>query len=291
MGFSRNWTLRRSFRAGLLVLSTLGFGLGAIAPLPAQAVGFPSSTPSSGAPPRTASGAPRRPPSCIWAHENRDFSAKRLTTITVLAPVSNVITSLAPQPSLTFYLPQIHPLEDNNGNLQDTSEIEIELIVEEHPEIGSENFDQEFVATMPISEASLAGPRLVSYPLQDISLESGKVYRWEINVNCASPTLGSIEGWIDCRQGCNDAAVIPDPQKLSPEALAKAAQDYADQGFWHEAAQFTRYLRQAEPQQWQTLLESQGLGCFATVPFVEDEMTGSAANVDPGCFIDQDRLF
>lgn len=285
--------LHPQLKTGLLTIMTLGFGLGAIAPLPAQAVSFPSSTPSGGAPPRTASGAPRRndaEASCIRsiADLDGDQSQEGLTRMTVLAPTSRVITSLNQQPTFFVYMPQINLQRGDRPFVT----IDIDELVPDESAAGGYRYGDAYTEDLVSIPATVTdGPRIVAYASEEINLEPGKLYQWSISFSCRSDTFAPIEsaidGLIDCRGGgCNRQVELPDSQQLNPEELSQIAQDYANQGFWQETVQVTSQLRQFDRQGWQELLESQGLDCFAEVPFAEEPDANFTIEDDPQCFID-----
>lgn len=273
--------------------------------LPAQAtlrdpfllsLGFPSSTPSgSGAPQRTAGGAPKRgSEACVTklADLNGDGELETLTPLTALMPTSNIGTSLNPNPTLSVYMPR------NNASA-------VEIVVQKRTPIGNTagrtryRYEEIYVNdTLPIPESTATGPRIVSYSLKDVNLEAGAVYEWTFAMLCDG-SIGNeevISGLISCSLedgsplGCTAGTTIPDPSALNERELEQQATAYVQQAYWNEALQFSAQLRQFDRSDWVEFLESQTLGCLADVPFADDEVNPNSPQADPTwdpqCFVD-----
>ncbi|MGB0564732.1 MAG: DUF928 domain-containing protein [Spirulinaceae cyanobacterium] len=263
----RNYLIRNYLHKSLLALGSLGFASTALLPLPVQAVDTPSSSPSGGAPSRTASGAPKRTiPSCFLASTfdlNHDGEAEALTPATVLSPEGNVTTTLDPQPTLFVYLPQ-------------TSGTQAELTVDERIPTGNADkpYDYEevlFVDELPIPATTATGPRIVQYQIPEGVLEPDKSYIWSLSLLCKgssiSPPIATVEGLISCEVGCTATALGTEQP-------------------WNETLLATAQDRAARPEDWQRLLESQGLGCFRDVPFADEVEATFTLQDDPQCFVD-----
>ncbi|MEM8639552.1 MAG: DUF928 domain-containing protein [Cyanobacteria bacterium P01_G01_bin.54] len=252
----------------LLALGTLGFASATLLPLSGQAVDTPSSSPSGGAPSRTASGAPKRTVSthqCALTSEsdlNRDGQQDKLTPVTVLSPQGNVTTTLNPQPTLLVYLPQMRGAQ-------------AELLVDERlsnddPNRSPRYHEVLFVEDLPVPETAAAGPRIAQYQMPAGVLESGKSYAWTLNIFCRNNNaqyLATVEGLISCEAGCAASALgIEQP--------------------WNETLLATAQDRATRPEAWQRLLDSQGLGCFKNVPFADEVGVTFTVEDDPQCFVD-----
>lgn len=270
-------------QTSILLFSILGLGTHAIAPLPANAVKFPRSSPSRGAPPRTASGAPQRNPSCIREYKD-DKQTQKFTKMTVLAPSSNIITSLSKNPTLMVYLPKL-TLDTNGDGQQDVFEPTIDIVIEEKVLVPNQGYQYReiYYESFAIEPTVFRTPRLAAYHLNNANLEPGKQYHWLLHINCSPVNLGQIEGEISCANGCTAMNTLPNAQSFTQQQLIQSAQDYADQFFWNETLNFTVQLRQSDPAQWEQLLESQGLECLTNVAFANDYRPESMASRDPAC--------
>lgn len=272
--------------------------------LPAQAnpldplllsLGFPSSTPSgSGAPQRTAGGAPKRgSEACVakLADLNGDGELDPLTPLTALMPISNIGTSLNPDPTLTIYMPR----NSSSG---------VEIVVQKRTPLANPTgrtryrYEEVYANILPAPESTTTGPRIVNYRLEGVNLEAGAVYEWTLAMLCEN-SIGNeevISGLISCSLedgsplGCTAGATIPDPTTLNAGELKQQATAYANQAYWNEALQFSAQLRQFDRSDWVEFLESQELGCLADVPFadevVDPNSPQAAPNWDPQCFVE-----
>ncbi|NEO82840.1 MAG: DUF928 domain-containing protein [Spirulina sp. SIO3F2] len=227
----------------------------------------PDSSPSDGAPSRTASGAPKRSAgACVISRFDRNGDGKldALTPMTVLAPQDNTTTTLDPHPTLFIYLPQ---------TAADTAELVIdELIPRNDPDQRYSYHEILFQDNLPVPATAATGPRIARYQIEEVRLEPGKVYHWQFSVLCngSTPENGTVEGLITCENGCTASIGNPDPDVL----------------FWNEEIRTTAQDRKANPDTWHELLESQGLKCFEDVPFADDLNATYTLDNDPQCFVD-----
>lgn len=266
--------LQQPFRAVCCCLSALGLSLSAV--IPVVAVDTPGSSPSGGAPSRTASGAPKRslnaPNHCIQTHAdlNNDGKAEALSPMTVLAPTNNIITTADPNPTLFIYIPQ-------------NEAVAAELLIQERLPSNLPNIDYRYADILyervSIPASSTQGPRIVTYALDAVNLAAGKTYVWGLDLFCQDPDTtndiptvaegGAVGGIITCTDGGCTPIATHEP-RLS----------------WNETLQATAHARQTHPEQWRQLLSSQGLTCFADVPFAEDTDVTYTVENDPQCFVD-----
>lgn len=278
----------KPLQISLLFLSALGLGMGTIAPLPSNAVSFPSSTPSSGAPPRTSSGAPQRGRCPIAFHEDLDDDGvlEPLTRMTAIVPTNNTINLGSSTLTLMVYMPK---------NEATSAELAIEEVYEEEVQgvDGQIRIRRKYKevytnSTLAIPEDVKNGPRIVTYDLSNLNLKPNTTYQWFLYLNCydALNALDSVSGVLSCQNNCRVERDVTDPQHLSASELVQQAQDYANQGLWSETVHLTAHLRQFDPTQWTTLLKSQELGCLANVPFAGDQKTEFTVDDDPQCFLD-----
>ena len=260
-------------------------------------VEFPTATPGGGsAPQRTAGGAPRRgsEEECVakFADLNGNGQLQRLTPLTALMPTNNIGTSLSPDPTLSFYIPR------TRGT---AAEIVVQKRVPTTTATGTTRYRYEevyFNDALPIPPSVADGPRIVSYALDNVNLEPGAVYEWSLAILCEDSGSGEevVSGLLSCSQadgsplGCSATATIPDPKTLAPAALEANASRFATDAYWNETLAFTAQLRPVDRQQWKTLLESQGLGCLADVPFAEEAIAPNSPQAqplwDPQCFVE-----
>lgn len=259
----------QQLRTSTLFLSALGFSLSAIAPL--GAVETPETTPGSdGSQPRTASGAPKRTivtgQQCIseFADLNGNGESERLTPMTVLAPTNNIISTSTTDPTLFIYIPQ---------TVAEQAELVVdELIPTNDTESPFKYREVLYEEALPIPTSTTLGPRIVQYQFQDVYLEPGKTYAWNLNLLCdnAIPHNGSLAGHIICTEDCTIADHASEQQPPS----------------WNEVLHFNAQQRGVNPEDWHTLLESQGLGCFKDVPFADEINVDYTVEDDPQCFVD-----
>lgn len=261
------------------------------------AVDFPTATPGGGgAPQRTAGGAPRRgsEAECVakFADLNGDGELEPLTPLTALMPASNIGTSLSPDPTLSFFIPRTRAA---------AAEIVVQKRIPVTTTAGTTRYRYEevyFDDALPIPPSLADGPRIVSYTLGDANLEPGAVYEWSLAILCEG-SVGNeevVSGLLSCSEadgsplGCSTTATIPDPTTLAPAALEANANRFAANAYWNEALAFTAQLRPVDRQQWTSLLESQGLGCLADVPFVGEAIAPNSPQAqpfwDPQCFVE-----
>lgn len=275
---------QQHLKTSFLILSALGFGLGSI--LPAAAVSFPRSTPSPGAPSRTASGAPKRN-TCKVENSydlNGDGVREKLTPMTALAPADNTISSAGSILSIFVYIPQ---------NKVENIEIEVSEILDVvNPTTGEvyPSYKEVYLnGTVSVPERTQDSPRIASFRLDDLGLQKGKKYEWTLSLMCNDASVDAVIGRIDCTQGCSENLRIDDLDKLSSTSqILAAAQSYASQGFWNETVYLTAKLRDSAPEQWSELLRSQGLDCLIDIPSSQDSRADFSIENDPQCFVDQD---
>jgi hypothetical protein len=207
-------------------------------------------------------------------------------------PISNIGTSLDPNPTLSVYMPR------NTASA-------VEIVIQKRTPLESPSgrtryrYEEVYVnSELPVPESTANGPRIVNYRLEGVNLEAGAVYEWTLAMLCDG-SIGNeevISGLISCSLadgsplGCTAGATIPDPTALDANELEQQATAYAQQAYWNEALQFSAQLRQFDRSDWVEFLASQELGCLADVPFAEDEVNPNSPqadpNWDPQCFVE-----
>jgi hypothetical protein len=122
--------------------------------------------------------------------------------------------------------------------------------------------------TVPSSSVSTPGIVKVSLPA-NVSLETGKNYRWVFALNCMAPdgdlsgTL-YVDGWIQRTQLSPDLKT-----KIEQATPLEQAQLYAKARIWPETLMLASQLRSSKPDEWEELLNSVGLTEIAQAPFIE----------------------
>ncbi|NEO83894.1 MAG: DUF928 domain-containing protein [Spirulina sp. SIO3F2] len=273
--------IRRCLSLGLLSL-----GLSSLIPLASEAVEYPNFTSSNDSPHRSASSAPQRcSHTCVT--ESFDFNAngtldqdERVTPVTVIAPMGNTITTGDGTLRLVIYMPEVQA---------DFAELIVDeqILNPDAPDWRTYSYREVYVdEAIPLPDALKSGPRLVTFTIEDLQLKPGKTYNWMLSFRCGENDWASTYSTVEGLVVYNDSeGVLPDTSHLTPSALERTAQDFADRQLWSEALQLTARLRDENPQAWSKLLESQGLGCFSHVPFAGEEATFTLAD-DPRCFVE-----
>ncbi len=117
-----------------------------------------------------------------------------------------------------------------------------------------------------------AGVISVPLPTSATPLQTGKQYRWFLNVYCDPQKQSApvyVEGVI-LRQNLSQA-VAKELQKAQPQQQVSI---YAKNGFWHDALTTLAQLRQKNPQnpalqkEWKELLGAIGLGEVGAKPII-----------------------
>lgn len=281
----------KSFVHRCLSLSLLCLGGISLMPLASLAVEWPGQSESLDAPPRTASGAPKRcPHPCVTFSSDFDGDGQLElpTPMTVLSPTNNMSTTHDGVLRLMLYLPR---LQGAFGSLY------VEEILSSESERPNRGFRYRTVYeadVLPLPEEIAAGPRIVTLEIDDLQLEPGAIYLWSFGFTCGEASEGmgdwaspftTVEGHITYPETDSGVALPNDMVALNPQDRASLAQDFADRQLWSETLHLTASLRTENPQAWAALLESQGLGCFSQVPFAGENANFTIAD-DPRCFVE-----
>jgi hypothetical protein len=212
------------------VLAFMGSSL--LVQLPVLSLQFPP-TGGTGAPERTASGGRRG-----------DCTEVGALPATALVPQNNLVTTVSETPILFFYIPQTKTktaefvLMDNQGN--------------------------EFFHTK-IALPSKSGVMKVVVP-STAKLEENKTYRWEFSIICNTlDRTGDryIQGMLQRTPISRELKT-----KLKAAEPLKQAELFAGAKIWHESLAIAAKLRGTNPNAWEELLKSVGLGAIASKPFV-----------------------
>jgi hypothetical protein len=121
---------------------------------------------------------------------------------------------------------------------------------------------------VPTSSVSTPGIVRVSLPA-NVSLETGKNYRWVFALNCIAPDgdlSGNlyVEGWIQRTELSPDLKT-----KVEQATPLEQAKLYATARIWPETLMLASQLRSSKPDEWEELLNSVGLTEIAQAPFIE----------------------
>ena len=178
-------------------------------------------------------------------------------SLTVLMPKNNLGTTVTEAPTLYWYAPQTR-----------AQEAEFVLLDEQNQEVYATIIDIPRSTEEP--ELSEAGIMQISLPQNngaDPLLESGKQYTWFLALVCNQDDRSydeTIEGMIE-RQELDSQLQASIEQENS---LVKKADMYAQEAIWTDALMILADLRDSQPQEWESFLDSVDLGGVAKEPFV-----------------------
>jgi hypothetical protein len=127
------------------------------------------------------------------------------------------------------------------------------------------------VLSSDVSSSSVSTPGIVKLSLPaNVSLETGKTYHWEFQLNCPPDESGDasyiplVEGWIQRTELSSDLKT-----KIEQATPLEQAKLYAKARIWSEALMLAAQLRSSHPAEWEELLKSVGLNEIAQVPLLE----------------------
>lgn len=126
------------------------------------------------------------------------------------------------------------------------------------------------VLSSDVPTSSVSSPSIIKLSLPaNVSLETGKNYRWVFALNCIAPDgdlSGNlyVEGWIQRTE------LTPDLKtKIEQATPLEQAKLYAMARIWPETLVIASQLRSSKPDEWEELLKSVGLTQIAQAPFIE----------------------
>ncbi len=230
-----------------VVLSTVGLML-PVWTVPSRAQSSPRlqnkiyfhTAPDRGAPPRTV-GAGSRRSSCISSNEGEILLA-------ALMPSNNVGTTIAPNPTIYVYIPELR-----------NKQAEFILVETQEEKVV-------YQTTFPLSKSS--GIVKLNLP-PTVELKPGNNYQWYFGVICNPNNREEderITGWIERNSISPELQMKIEQAQQQPLEQAKL---YAKAGIWNEALTILEQLRSKEPTAWAELLNSVGLGEFAQNPILD----------------------
>ncbi|MGB3532383.1 MAG: DUF928 domain-containing protein [Microcoleaceae cyanobacterium] len=129
-----------------------------------------------------------------------------------------------------------------------------------------DNGDDVHIDTLELSET----PGIVQISLpEDVALEVGKIYIWQVIMNCGEENPSAYEAI----QGEIERIALSDDLKTQIEATndpLKQAELYAQQRIWPDTLMLMMPLRESNPTEWEQLLQSVELEAIASVPVIEN---------------------
>jgi len=126
------------------------------------------------------------------------------------------------------------------------------------------------VLSSDVSSSSVSTPGIVKLSLPaNVSLETGKNYRWQFQLNCIDNTGDAsnnplVDGWIQRTELSSDLKT-----KIEQATPLEQAKLYAKARIWSEALMLAAQLRSSHPAEWEELLKSVGLNEIAQAPLLE----------------------
>lgn len=269
----------------MMLLQKWGFATGAIALLISPALfgfsGIPSApqtasraerlislrfpgSPGGNGPSRTASGGSRSI-ECFVEH------GERITPITVLMPLDNIGTTVAPEPNLFLYIPKS---QIDGGQVVINDETSNTLV-----------YDKEFNLSNKPGNSS----GIVKLVLKGANLEPNKTYSWSFMPFCygdggMAETIG-----IEVKGNFQRTSLSTDDSERLQQANTplQRAEIYAGAKVWNETLTLALETSKTAPQEWRALLESVQLNDLAQAPyfgespvFSEEKMGAEAPGMD-----------
>lgn len=243
MGFQKS-LLYWSALAVALCVELVGFSI-AVPQVRAQSIEVSLTFPPGsdrGAPGRTAGAGRRRPARCYTGNP----------PLTVLAPSNNVVTTVAANPTLFWYVPQT-----------EAKSAEFVVVDKQGNEV--------YLTTVPLN----GSPGIVKLSLPaTVSLETGNEYTWQFALIC-NPAKPREQDYV---RGVIERTQLNAQQKTRLAAAKeplKQAEVYAGASVWQETLTILARLRQDRPNDskvadaWKELLKSVNLEAIANKPLVE----------------------
>ncbi len=185
----------------------------------------------------------RNPPKSTAAGGRRGGCISGNQTIKAFTPGdNNYIKTVSGQPQLFVYIPKTKAkflqfaITNQNGENVNFQEIQIT--------------DGNYVMTINLP--------------QTMELQTNQKYQWEVSLIC-QPMFINTGNYT---KGIIERVSLPSEVQAQLETLAQEntvaqAQLYANQNIWSETLSLTYTLRESQPEQWQQLLTSVGLGDYA----------------------------
>ena len=185
------------------------------------------------------------------------------TKMTALMPPNNLVTTVAPHPTLFIYIPE-------TGQF---AEAELAVYDEEDNTVYRNNI------LLPNNPGILR----LSLP-ETVSLEIGKHYRWYFSLMCDPDERSRepfVQGWFQRTE------LNPELQTMLEQEsdLLEQALLYSQAKIWHETITLLADLRESNPAEWEDLLKSVELEDISQKPFVDcctrEQGVGSRTHPQP----------
>ncbi len=179
-------------------------------------------------------------------------------------PVNQTLT-VAANPTFFVYVPETTTL-----SAEDLLFAEFSVSDDQDNEVYQTTFPLPTVLSSDVSSSSVSTPGIVKLSLPaNVSLETGKNYRWVFQLSCgkanAERVFGRyVAGWIQRTALSSDLKT-----KIEQAKPLEQAQLYAKARIWSETLMLASQLRSSQPAEWEELLKSVGLNELAQVPLLE----------------------
>ncbi len=179
-------------------------------------------------------------------------------------PVNQTLT-VAANPTFFVYVPETTTL-----SAEDLLFAEFSVSDDQDNEVYQTTFRLPTVLSSDVPSFSVSTPGIVKLSLPaNVSLETGKNYRWVFQLVCenanADPVFGQyVEGRIQRTELRSDLKT-----KIEQATPLEQAKLYAQARIWSETLMLAAQLRSSQPAEWEELLKSVGLNEIAQVPLLE----------------------
>ena len=245
----------------LVIFSSLPVGLRA-QPFPEWKVSLEFPVDNVGQPNGGSQGAATRG-SCFKYQQNQEDKIPLDRLLLPLNPLTNPpvnqTLTVAANPTFFVYVPETT-----------AKSAEFLLLDDQDNKVYETNLQLPTVLSSDVSSSSVSTPGIVKVSLPaNVSLETGKNYRWVFALNCMardgdlSGTL-YVDGWIQRTELSSDLKT-----KIEQATPLEQAKLYAKARIWSEALMLAAQLRSSHPAEWEELLKSVGLNEIAQVPLLE----------------------
>jgi len=251
---------------GLVIFSSLPVGLRA-QPYPEWKVSLEFPVDNVGQPNGGSGGGGTRG-SCFKNQQNQEDKMP-LTGLMPRNPLTNrpvnQTLTVAANPTFFVYVPETTTL-----SAEDLLFAEFSVSDDQDNEVYKTTFRLPTVLSSDVPSSSVSTPGIVKLSLPaNVSLETGKNYRWVFQLSCGKANADRVfgryvEGWIQRTELSSDLKT-----KIEQATPLEQAQLYAKARIWSETLMLAAQLRSSQPAEWEKLLKSVGLNEIAQVPLLE----------------------
>jgi hypothetical protein len=250
----------------LVIFSSLPVGLRA-QPYPEWKVSVKFPVENVGQPDGGSDGAATRG-SCFKNQQNQE-DKMHLTSLMPRNPLTklpvNHTLTVAANPTFFVYVPETTTL-----SAEDLVFAEFSVSDDQEQAVYKTTFRLPTVLSSDVRSSSVSTPGIVKLNLPvNVSLETGKNYRWVFQLSCgkanAERVFGRyVAGWVQRTALSSDLKT-----KIEQAKPLEQAQLYAKARIWSETLMLASQLRSSQPAEWEELLKSVGLNELAQVPLLE----------------------